>query len=92
MKAYTYIDRGHFALTRLLIDEDILSSTFLPLSECQWRTACMLLEVFSKIRRIGKRQAYLDYHDYEDSLTYWRTDSGYEVDAVLGEGKVAIES
>ena len=52
----------------------------------------MLREVFSKIRRIGKRQAYLDYHDYEDSLTYWRTDSGYEVDAVLGEGKVAIES
>ena len=92
MKAYTYRDKGHFALTRLLIDEDILSSTFLPLSECQWRTACMLLEVFSKIRRIGKRQAYLDYHDYEASLTYWRTDSGYEVDAVLGEGKVAIES
>ena len=52
----------------------------------------MFLKVFSKIRRIGKRQAYLDYHDYEDSLTYWRTDSGYEVDAVLGEGKVAIES
>ena len=51
----------------------------------------MLLEIFSKIRRIGKRQAYLDYHDYEASLTYWRTDSGYEVDAVLGEGKVAIE-
>ena len=92
MKAYTYIDKGHFALIRLLIDEDILSSTFLPLSECQWRTACMFLKVFSKIRRIGKRQAYLDYHDYEDSLTYWRTDSGYEVDAVLGEGKVAIES
>ena len=52
----------------------------------------MLLEIFSKIRRIGKRQAYLDYHDYEASLTYWQTDSGYEVDAVLGEGKVAIES
>ena len=29
MKAYTYIDKGHFALTRLLIEEDILSSTFL---------------------------------------------------------------
>ena len=41
---------------------------------------------------IQEIQAYLDYHDYEDSLTYWRTDSGYEVDAVLGEGKVAIES
>ena len=52
----------------------------------------MLLKVFSKIRRIGKRQAYLHNHDYDDSLTYWRTDSGYEVDAVLGEGKVAIES
>ena len=40
---------------------------------------------------IQEIQAYLDYHDYEDSLAYWRTDSGYEVDAVLGEAKVAIE-
>ena len=35
--------------------------------------------------------AYLDYNDYEDSLSYWRTDGGYEVDAVLGNAKVAIE-
>ena len=40
---------------------------------------------------IQEIQAYLDYHDYEDSLAYWRTDSGYEVDAVLGNAKVAIE-
>ena len=40
---------------------------------------------------IQEIQAYLDYHDYEDSLAYWRTDNGYEVDAVLGEAKVAIE-
>lgn len=35
--------------------------------------------------------AYLDYHDLEDGLSYWRTDGGYEVDAVLGDAKVAIE-
>ena len=40
---------------------------------------------------IQEIQAYLDYHDYEDSLAYWRTDGGYEVDAVLGDAKVAIE-
>ena len=31
---------------------------------------------------IQEIQAYLDYHDCEDSLAYWRTDGGYEVDAV----------
>ena len=40
---------------------------------------------------IQEIQAYLDYHDYENCLAYWRTDSGYEVDAVLGDAKVAIE-
>ena len=40
---------------------------------------------------IQEIQAYLDYHDYESSLAYWRTDSGYEVDAILGDAKVAIE-
>ena len=35
--------------------------------------------------------AYMDYNDYEDSLAYWRTDGGYEVDAVLGDAKVAVE-
>ena len=35
--------------------------------------------------------AYLGYHDIEDSLTYWHTYTGYEVDAVLGDAEVAIE-
>ena len=35
--------------------------------------------------------AYLDYNNYEDSIAYWRTDGGYEVDAVLGDARVAIE-
>lgn len=35
--------------------------------------------------------AYLSYSGSKDSLSYWRTTSGYEVDAVLGAGKTAIE-
>ena len=40
---------------------------------------------------IQEIQAYMDYHDHENCLAYWRTDSGYEVDAVLGDAKVVIE-
>lgn len=35
--------------------------------------------------------AYLGYNDLEKSLSYWHTYTGYEVDAVLGDGEVAIE-
>ena len=35
--------------------------------------------------------AYLGYHHAEEHLTYWRTASGYEVDAVIGQGRIAIE-
>lgn len=35
--------------------------------------------------------AWLDYNDCPDALSYWRTAGGYEVDAILGEAKVAIE-
>lgn len=35
--------------------------------------------------------AYLGYFDIENALFYWHTYTGYEVDAVLGSGKVAIE-
>ena len=35
--------------------------------------------------------AYLGYNDSEETLSYWHTYSGYEVDAVLGDAKVAIE-
>lgn len=35
--------------------------------------------------------AFLGYHDYENMLSYWHTYSGYEVDAVIGNGEVAIE-
>ena len=31
------------------------------------------------------------YNDLEKSLSYWHTYTGYEVDAVLGDGEVAIE-
>lgn len=34
--------------------------------------------------------AYVQYNDYP-GLTYWRTASGYEVDAILGDAKIAIE-
>lgn len=35
--------------------------------------------------------AYLGYNHVDERLTYWRTSSGYEVDAIVGEGRVAIE-
>ncbi|MBR3021645.1 MAG: ATP-binding protein [Bacteroidaceae bacterium] len=35
--------------------------------------------------------AYLGYSHSEERLTYWRTKNGYEVDAIIGEGRVAIE-
>lgn len=35
--------------------------------------------------------AYLGYHDIENALSFWHTYTGYEVDAVLGDAKVAIE-
>lgn len=35
--------------------------------------------------------AYLGYSHSEEKLCYWRTTSGYEVDAVIGNGRVAIE-
>ena len=35
--------------------------------------------------------AYLGYNDDKDSLSYWHTHTGYEVDAVLGDADVAIE-
>lgn len=35
--------------------------------------------------------AYIGYTDSNDSLTYWRTTSGFEVDFVIGKAKIAIE-
>lgn len=35
--------------------------------------------------------AYLGYNDISHTLSYWHTHSGYEVDAILGDGTVAIE-
>ena len=35
--------------------------------------------------------AYLGYTHSEEELTYWRTASGYEVDAIIGDGRVALE-
>lgn len=35
--------------------------------------------------------AYMGYHFIENALSYWHTYSGHEVDAVLGNAKVAIE-
>ena len=35
--------------------------------------------------------AFLGYHGCDNMLSYWHTYSGYEVDAVLGDAKVAIE-
>ena len=40
---------------------------------------------------IQKLIAYIGYSRKEEQLTYWRTSSGYEVDAIIGEGRVAIE-
>jgi len=35
--------------------------------------------------------AYLSYSSSEETLSYWRTATGYEVDVVLGDAQVAIE-
>lgn len=35
--------------------------------------------------------AYIGYNHLCDQLSYWRTATGYEVDAVVGDGRVAIE-
>lgn len=35
--------------------------------------------------------AYLGYTDSDESLSYWRTASGLEVDIVIGKAKIAIE-
>ena len=35
--------------------------------------------------------AYLNYTDSSERLSYWRTYTGIEVDAILGDAKVAIE-
>jgi len=35
--------------------------------------------------------AYLSYTFSDETLSFWRTATGYEVDAVLGDAKVAIE-
>ena len=35
--------------------------------------------------------AYLNYSESDEKLSYWRTASGYEVDAIVGNGRVAVE-
>ncbi len=35
--------------------------------------------------------AYLGYTESSEKITYWRTSSGYEVDAIIGNGRIAIE-
>ncbi|MDO8927480.1 MAG: DUF4143 domain-containing protein, partial [Bacteroidota bacterium] len=35
--------------------------------------------------------AYLGYIQSFESINYWRTSSGYEVDAIIGNGRIAIE-
>ena len=35
--------------------------------------------------------AYLGYNEREEQLSYWRTSTGYEVDAIIGDGRIAIE-
>ena len=40
---------------------------------------------------IHELTAYLSYSSSEETLSYWRTATGYEVDVVLGDAQVAIE-
>jgi len=40
---------------------------------------------------IQELTAYLGYNKKEEQLSYWRTSSGIEVDAIIGDGRVAIE-
>ena len=35
--------------------------------------------------------AYLGYKNSDEKLTYWRTSGGYEVDCIIGNGRIAIE-
>ena len=35
--------------------------------------------------------AYLDYNLFTEKIAYWRTTGGYEVDCIIGQGRVAIE-
>lgn len=35
--------------------------------------------------------AFLGYSNSNEELSYWRTSSGYEVDAIIGSGRIAIE-
>lgn len=35
--------------------------------------------------------AYLGYQYSNEKLSYWRTTSGYEVDTIIGDGRIAIE-
>lgn len=35
--------------------------------------------------------AYLGYSQSSENITYWRTSSGYEVDVIIGNGRIAIE-
>ena len=40
---------------------------------------------------IQELTAYLGYNEKTEQLSYWRTSSGYEVDAIIGDGRIAIE-
>lgn len=40
---------------------------------------------------IQEMVARLSYSESDERLSYWRTASGYEVDAIVGDGRVAIE-
>lgn len=40
---------------------------------------------------IQEIRAWLGYRHDEENMYYWRTTGGYEVDCVIGEGRVAIE-
>lgn len=41
-------------------------------------------------RQVGKT-TLPEYSESSENLSYWRTSSGYEVDVIIGEGRVAIE-
>ena len=40
---------------------------------------------------IQELKAYIGYNHLEEELTYWHTHTGMEVDAVIGDARVAIE-
>lgn len=40
---------------------------------------------------IMELKAYLSYSERSETLTYWRTSNGYEVDAIIGDAQLAIE-